>query len=97
MVGVLGVRATRLVHEASNHAVEVLAVVEVVLHQVKKIAPRHWHLVHEDFSFDRPCRGVEGDDGIRLIGQRLVKKCGDMGEKTHATGKTWAKLSYMHG
>jgi len=58
-VGVLGVRATELVHEVRDDAVEVNTVVVAGLAQVDEVGGGDRHLAEEDLGLEAPHGGVE--------------------------------------
>mmetsp|Transcript_62622 Transcript_62622/g.107498 ORF Transcript_62622/g.107498 Transcript_62622/m.107498 type:complete len:219 (-) Transcript_62622:25-681(-) len=63
-LGVFGVGAAKLVHEAWDHAVEVDAVVEPRPGEVDEVRGRAGHPVQEDLGGEDAFRRVEGGDGV---------------------------------
>mmetsp|Transcript_25554 Transcript_25554/g.65153 ORF Transcript_25554/g.65153 Transcript_25554/m.65153 type:complete len:241 (-) Transcript_25554:18-740(-) len=64
-VGVLGVGAAELVHEARDHAVEVHAVVEAGLSQVDEVGRGQGHAVQVDLGFNVAHGRLEHNNGVR--------------------------------
>lgn len=60
MLGITGVRATELVHEVGDDAVEVKAIVEPSLRQINKVVGGDGHILREQLHGEVAQGGLEG-------------------------------------